>query len=115
MNVFRKAYRRWRVYRICKACDLKLYPHVKDAVISGDTREIVRWGRQSGKTVAAILFALVDPRATLKQERDGVIWIPDPDMWRGGRNVAMWVSKEFLMYYRKCSHAGIKVPEIRSA
>lgn len=109
--MFKKIWAYIRLKRIMKALGIKkLTPQQTRAILDHDMDSLWSWGRRSGKTTTAILYALVWNTKRLYVS-PYIVFIPDPDLHRvpGSRR---WVCRELLEAHRKCKDAGIRVFEI---
>ena len=104
-------YRIWRAIRfarICKALGIKPTKDVKRAVYS-DIRSLRVWGRQSGKTTAAILWTLM--WRTVPARSLGEVYIPDPDMYKNSE-IERLTREKFSRAHAACMKKRIKVFDI---
>ena len=109
--MFEKIWAHIRLKRILKALGIKkLTPQQTDAILNKKMGQLWDWKRQSGKTTAAIIFALVWNTGSLYASPH-IVSIPDPDLVRvpGSRR---FVHRELLEAHKKCTDAGIRVFKI---
>lgn len=122
---------RWRLHKIEKAIGYRLVCWQRKYVLNNeppDGNALLLHGRRSGKTITAIIWAMLWRKEPISRVRElekthlgnGQPWryyddrnpaIPDPDatnMMRMDHTLRMY--KEMS---RKCAEAGIEVPQLR--
>lgn len=103
-----RKFKRYKLWRICRALHVKLYPWVREYALGKTNRLKFYYGRQTGRTLSVMLYIMIHLHGIISPD----MLMLDPDYITDDHVRKTYYLRQYREMELKCHDAGIMVPMI---